>query len=759
VVRQISVGYFDLKGRSTFRSQTIARFIPPETCCYAFGGPRVRCRISAPPPEPNARHNKRPSHAPRRSGDFRLPRWGRSSPGPVAAHTGSLQMSPKHQNEQCANVVTSLQTLNATYGIWWECADLLVELSATGKEDGTTTANHSTVNSAAPSAANTPDCMRYHSSLPVTFTSPALVNVSPSEESSRAMRERAVTLVGPEKPTCGNSKSTQLSVLPYYLPSRPLDETSASRASTTGRHDLNPRQLALLKEMLNTQDPSTFPLPQSPPEPPEPRYNHSHSKSAITLLSIEESGQSRDQSPAPRENADEQDAHRERKRKRLSRRGILGVRDLLLSIKRSREKEAALRQQLKEKEKETPSPVPKLPPLPRLRSSSSDELLPTCGTPHRRRKKISVDPVDPTPAKRQSRTDTPHTPYPDPEKWERTKTIASGPNRLSPRRPSLSALFRLGHPSPRASGGRTLSKSRTRNEETHLVLDAEETGGGTTSSAAATRDGDDEDGEDWDRMELDELERNIPSAVNGYQEDATTRGARSLGPQSGALMSAGLAKGLVNGVALRRRKKDLPSAPSPKTAPTDQSTSSLSLGMASNASKDDGIDSTTKSPTNKLKRSLSGRKAKSSAGSRPQSPLAQVVSLHATGYAQPGAPRSLSRDIAAASASSVNLPQPSQHATLQSPTMQEQLALTPQNLVPLLKYAKEVRTRLNECLEELSCLENEFIGTAPRLWNPKKESGVDITTVEANTDLLGKGYDPDSSLESVEVTAALGRSI
>lgn len=547
----------------------------------------------------------------------------------------------------------------------------------------------------------------------------------------------------------------------YYSPWAYLGETSASRASTTGRHDLNPRQLALLKEMLNTQDPSTFPLPQSPPElpsnPAEPRFNHSHSKSAITLLSIDESGQSRSQSPAPPENAGEQDAAtRERKPKRLSRRGILGVRDLLLSIKRSRDKEAALRHQLKEREIQPP---PKLPPLPRLHSSS-DDLVPTCGTPQRRRKKASSNAVDVV--KPVSKPGAPHTTYADPEKWEKTKTISSGPQRLSPRRPSLSALFRLGHSSPRASGGRNSSKSRTRSGETPPVLNAEDTGGGSASSAAAARDGEDEDGEDWDRMELEELERSIPAAANGYEEDSSTRAARSLGSQSGALVTVGLSMDLVSGGALKRRKRE--SAPPPKTAQTDLSTSSLSLGMASNASKDDATDLATKSPSNKLKRKLPDSKANSSSGSRPLSPLAQVVSPRAIGYARAGGPRSISQDPPAASALSVNLPQSSQSAILQSPTAQEQLALTPKNLVPLLKYAKEVRTRLKECLEELSGIENEFLGVDPRLRNPGQDSEVDTRVTVADTDpsIVRKGYDPDSSFGSVEVMnpmGGLGRSV
>lgn len=162
-------------------------------------------RLSRPAPA-EARNNKRPSHAPRRSGDFRIPRWGRASPGPVFA---TPPMSPERPEGQYTHILTSFQTLDATFGIWWECADLLVELSATGKEDGAATTNHSSVSSAAPSTANSPDRMKYHSPLPVTATSPALVNDSPSEESSRAMRERAVTLVGLEKPALGNGNPSR----------------------------------------------------------------------------------------------------------------------------------------------------------------------------------------------------------------------------------------------------------------------------------------------------------------------------------------------------------------------------------------------------------------------------------------------------------------------------------------------------------------------------------------------------------------------
>src|SRR6266404_7465533 len=92
----------------------------------------------------DVRDNKRPSHS-RRSGDFRIPRWSRASSGPVAATTDPLLASPKRSDGQYTNILTSLQTISATFGIWWECADLLVELSATGKEDGATTSNHSTV--------------------------------------------------------------------------------------------------------------------------------------------------------------------------------------------------------------------------------------------------------------------------------------------------------------------------------------------------------------------------------------------------------------------------------------------------------------------------------------------------------------------------------------------------------------------------------------------------------------------------------------
>jgi hypothetical protein len=89
--------------------------------------------------------------------------------------------------------------------------------------------------------------------------------------------------------------------------------------------------------------------------------------------------------------------------------------------------------------------------------------------------------------------------------------------------------------------------------------------------------------------------------------------------------------------------------------------------------------------------------------------------------------------------------------------MQEQPAYTPQNLFPLLSYAKEVRAQLTECLEGWTGIMNEFIGIDPRLRNPRHESGVDkrVTTAEGNTDLVGKGYHLDWSLESVEITRAL----
>ena len=186
-----------------------------------FGALRSAIQENAPYPNHShpaeVRNNKRPSHAPRRSGDFRIPRWSRASSGPVSA---TPPASPKPTHGQYINILTSLQTLNVTFEIWWECADLLVELSATGKQDGAGTTNHSTVSLAAPSAANSPDRMKRHPPLPVTVTSPALVNAGPSEENSRAMRERAVTLVGLEKPSNGNSSRFVLQCTTHISHSR-----------------------------------------------------------------------------------------------------------------------------------------------------------------------------------------------------------------------------------------------------------------------------------------------------------------------------------------------------------------------------------------------------------------------------------------------------------------------------------------------------------------------------------------------------------
>jgi hypothetical protein len=81
--------------------------------------------------------------------------------------------------------------------------------------------------------------------------------------------------------------------------------------------------------------------------------------------------------------------------------------------------------------------------------------------------------------------------------------------------------------------------------------------------------------------------------------------------------------------------------------------------------------------------------------------------------------------------------------------------------VPLLKYAKEVRTRLRECLDELSGIEIKFMAVDPRLRKFGQEFEVDtrVNAAGANMGLVGKGYDPDSSFDSAEAMDGLGRII
>ena len=117
-----------------------------------------------------------------------------------------------------------LLQIEREYSVWWECADILIELG--GKTRDSQDDRPPQPDPAPASGRSTP-------------------RTDADSDSTGRKRERAVTVLGAH----GSQTST---VGPP--PATPPDRWHAS----TGRNDLSQRQLQLLKKMLNTPDPSTF---------------------------------------------------------------------------------------------------------------------------------------------------------------------------------------------------------------------------------------------------------------------------------------------------------------------------------------------------------------------------------------------------------------------------------------------------------------------------------------------------------------------
>ncbi|GJJ09029.1 hypothetical protein Clacol_003251 [Clathrus columnatus] len=179
-----------------------------------------------------------------------------------------------------------LARLEQDYGLWWECAELLVELGGGSSSMVAAVSSNPNLTSHSSSSAL---------STNTTYDDP------PLQMSKRQSRS------GTHTPSMSDP-GTVFSNLTSSDSSRVLLEASPPQnhsRSSTGRHDLSARQLRLLRDMLNTPDPSALPdnpaythvsglLPSSSSHPYLSADRHAwngNNPSALTLRSDESSAE------------------------------------------------------------------------------------------------------------------------------------------------------------------------------------------------------------------------------------------------------------------------------------------------------------------------------------------------------------------------------------------------------------------------------------------------------------------------------------
>ncbi|KAI8970765.1 hypothetical protein BD414DRAFT_470397 [Trametes punicea] len=464
----------------------------------------------------------------------------------------------------------------------------------------------------------------------------------PTTSEGRKSRERAITLAGDEpKPVITPSSSG--------VNSPPLASPSSQWRASTGRHDLSHRQLLLLREMLNNPDPSV--TMSFEPNIPEEEINRSWQwgdamNSTVTLPSEESSGHQDAALASPT------------KRRRTSRLGMRGLRDMLKSLKKSYSEHGST------------SALPRVPPSSSSVSASTDSSLNLARESrphsliHRHRTKTSTGPESIA-----SRRDAhPNSPY---------GTAPSIPHKSSPRRPSLASIFRLGQKSKSAAAS-----------EGQFVDDLISNAAGLTSSnsghASGTSLGDDLEG-DWDRVES---ASDISHAVRalGFPSDgvATVRGKKGKSPylfQPEARPETPRRRPDASGSSIWNPGES-PQKTSAVPTPVLQSYQrSVKLSGIHEASEGERGSHTTRVPS----RSRNRQSASSPSPRRPSSrnrknPTASVRSAPPQPWGKP------SPDLAS------------------GPLPDVKLAMSPENIKPLLENAREVHARCSECIAELEAL-------------------------------------------------------
>ncbi|EKM50838.1 uncharacterized protein PHACADRAFT_177570 [Phanerochaete carnosa HHB-10118-sp] len=457
----------------------------------------------------------------------------------------------------------------------------------------------------------------------------------------RRSRERAITLAGDEtKPQ-----------VPFVVAAGSASNPSQWRAST-GRHDLSHRQLLLLRDMLSSPDLSAIVTLDSHPEDVNRDWRWGDAMSSTVTLPSEYSSQhdtaAHGSATGPR-----------RKSGRL---GMRALRDMLRSLKKSHAG------------KHGGHHSPTVPPIPTSASSVSMGTMSSLNLPkspdpsaaQRPPAKTSTGPESVT-----SLREHPNSPY---------TTPASVTHRSSPRRPSLASLFKLGQKS-RSSTAKSSPSSGPGRELSRDDLHA--------SSASPYPPSAPE--EDWDKIEsASDLEAVEASGL------ATVRRKKHRSMYVSAQEAAQVSRGNLNASQL-----SLPFADPPPTL-----SQARAQVLASDLERSGSHTRSTKLSDVKELAELDGMSArlikKTTSKSKRQS------------YAGPSTKRPTSRNGKTAQGTgSLRSPPPAWQGPVETPDSKQillpggggiSLAMTPENIRPLLENARDVYVRCSECIVEMKSL-------------------------------------------------------
>lgn len=471
-------------------------------------------------------------------------------------------------------------------------------------------------------------------------------------------RERAVTLAGDESkpPSTPIVSSSESSIAIGHSPPMASPPSLAWRAST-GRHDLSQRQLVLLKEILNNPELSfgvddiNSPIAEETSGSPVNRAWRwgDAMGSTITLPSgeEEENGSTQAGSGSGAGSSREKEKKKRRRASRLGM-GMTGLRDMLRSLKRANSENP-------------PLPLPIIPVSSTSLSTESsleshqhqhlNEEPPPLPTQGRRRAKTSIGPESMRDRDRE-RDARPSSPYSPP----------SLSHRASPRRPSLASIFRLGQKSkgnPSAPGGDSSLDSVDVNDVLKLKI-------GTSRSNSNSP----ADEEDWDRMDS-ASDMDAADAAAAARALGTSMGdgfATVRGSSRGRTLSPYLQESYGSGT------KRLPATPK-QTAFANASRSSI-FGESPSAS----APSRSTRLSNVEELSDDHRASRARTKKTTSSPNRRETVKSGSVRSMP--PRPIGSMLPDA----------------------KQLAMTPENIKPLLENAREVHARLSECIGEIRIL-------------------------------------------------------
>lgn len=594
---------------------------------------------------------------------------GRSNTNPTPSARQSIEVTPPQMAYK--ELAAAFYTINSKYRISWECADLLIELGGTGTGSNTNTA----ITSAPPTSTSAP-------SMP------------PDTTGTKKGRERAITLAGDESKPAGSplvgSTSLPGSAFQHHNSDPATSTTSTtgpplasppsmSWRASTGRHDLSQRQLVLLKEMLNNAnatatsagDESHLSIPEeSLPLP------HPHSQSLQALHALQQ-GVNRDWrwgdvrnstiTLPSEESAGVLERTDKEKKRRSGKLGMSGLRDMLRALKRHAESEAGPLSPL-------PSNPLALPPMPHSTTSLSTESSHKSGGRHwyphpripsgqRRRAKTSTGPesMRSTREKEKERPTSPHPP-----------SSFSAP-KPSPRRPSLASIFRIGKGRPTSTFEEPTPPPPTSSPPSSSGTAEESSGSGSCSTGEE---------EDWDRMDsasdLDAAARGLNAGADGA---ATVRGR--VGGSGRRVVSGG-----------KKGKSPYHHDPMPASPPVivpkrsfsaSQSSLRLSEHHQSSAQRPIRLSNVEEHAADDVQPNTGTQRSTSTSNPRtgvsPSRPTSSLIANHKTGSV-----RSMPPQLA-----TTMLPDP-------------KLAMTPENIKPLLENAKEVHARLSDCIVEIRAL-------------------------------------------------------